>query len=218
MGKSTLRDRRIVEDWLRNNRLFIKSKDSFDGLEDLKLAELEASLEYCLMWKRHISEMYEAVYAESQFIKDVRYFYKKSIMPVFADNSPDSIEVDFWEHQERKREIEASKESSGVFSVYDPQLKYRHFNVSINRRLFRFNPSEKHLDVLMRMDEINKLSKQAVKMLSTLKEQISERKAIALLENKRRMEELEKEERKRRELNDNKEDRLSPEECGSLNG
>jgi hypothetical protein len=55
-------------------------------------------------------------------------------------------------------------------------------------------------------------------MLSTLKEQISERKAIALLENKRRMEELEKEERKRRELNDNKEDRLSPEECGSLNG
>lgn len=213
MAKSTLRDRMIVVNWLRNNRLFIKSKEEIGGLEDLKLGELEASLEYCLLWKRHISEMYDAIFAESKFKDEVRYFYRKSKERIFRDGEPEFKEVGFWEDKELKSLSETNSEMNHTYGFFDNCFKDKYLAIKVNRRKLRFTPTEKHLDMLKRMDEINNLSKQAVKMLSTLREQISDRKAIVELENKRRMEELKKAEVKPEVNNGNEENRLSPKEC-----
>lgn len=206
MRKSTYKDRQIVVDWLRNNRLFIKNEEGVDGLEDLKLAELEASLEYCLLWKRHISKMYDAVFAESRFVDEVRYFYRKSKDRIFRDSDPDFKEVSFWEDKELKSLSDTNSEMNHTHGFFDNKFKDKYLAIKVNRRKFRFNPTEKHLDMLKRMDEINNLSKQAVKMLSTLKEQISDRKAIVELENMRRIKELKMAEVKRGENNGNEKD------------
>jgi hypothetical protein len=185
MAKSTLKDRVNVVRWLRESRLFIKNADKVESVEDLELAELEASLEYALLWKRHLSAMYDAVYAESKFLKEVRYFYKKNGFYLFAGNGVDKKEVDFWEHQALKRLADSNGYMQTKQNISWNEFHNEYRNYHVNGKGFKFEPSDKHKDMLDRMDEINKISKQAVKILSTLKEQISHKMAIASLENKR---------------------------------
>jgi hypothetical protein len=172
MRKSTLREKRIIIDWLRRSRVFNDNKDEFASLQAVEMAELETSLRLCWAWKKQLSADYDKIFAESNFRDTVRFHYKRNAAGVGEDRK----DVDFYEH----RLLQSLAEKNGIERDYYGRMSSKFWNeygkCNVDDRPLKFVPDEKHLDMLKRLNEINEQSRKALNVISSLKSEIKYRK------------------------------------------